>query len=266
MSIGILGCTGRMGQMILTHLVQHHRSLIAGGSGSPNSTLAGQDLGRLVGADPLGLTVDTDPARVMARASVVIDCSSPAATAHHAALAARHGTALVVATTGLNAQQQQAVFDAARSVPVIYTPNLSPGVSVLIALTRQVAATLGPDYDIEIVEMHHRHKVDAPSGTALGLGEAAAAGRGQPLDALKETVRDGHTGARNSGTIGFATLRGGDVAGDHSVIFASDGERLELSHKASSRALFAHGAIRAAHWCGDRPPGLYSMLDVLGLT
>jgi 4-hydroxy-tetrahydrodipicolinate reductase len=142
---------------------------------------------------------------------------------------------------------------------------MSVGVNLLFALTQKVAATLGVDYDIEIVEMHHRHKVDAPSGTALGLGRAAAAGRQVALDEVKETVRDGYTGARKEGTIGFATLRGGDVVGDHSVIFASEGERVELTHKASSRAIFARGAVRAAVWCQDRPAGLYSMLDVLGL-
>jgi 4-hydroxy-tetrahydrodipicolinate reductase len=166
----------------------------------------------------------------------------------------------------LNADQQQAVEAAAGKTAIVQAANMSVGVNLLLGLTRQVAAVLGEDYDIEVIEMHHRHKVDAPSGTALALGRAAADGRAVALDDKAQRSRDGIVGARRAGDIGFATLRGGDVVGEHTVIFATDGERIELSHKASSRGVFAKGAVRAALWAGGKPPGLYSMTDVLGLA
>jgi 4-hydroxy-tetrahydrodipicolinate reductase len=251
--------------MLLTEVNATEGCTLAGGSGPQGAPEIGADLGSLIGIDPVGITVTDDPDALFASADAVIDFTAPDATAAHAQLAARHQTALIVGTTGLGDSHQAALHEAAKTVPVVFAPNMSVGVNLLFALTQKVAATLGVDYDIEIVEMHHRHKVDAPSGTALGLGRAAAAGRQVALDEVKETVRDGYTGARKEGTIGFATLRGGDVVGDHSVIFASEGERVELTHKASSRAIFARGAVRAAVWCQDRPAGLYSMLDVLGL-
>jgi 4-hydroxy-tetrahydrodipicolinate reductase len=265
MKIAIVGCAGRMGRMLLTEVNATEGCTLAGGSGPQGAPEIGADLGSLIGIDPVGITVTDDPDALFASADAVIDFTAPDATAAHAQLAARHQTALIVGTTGLGDSHQAALHEAAKTVPVVFAPNMSVGVNLLFALTQKVAATLGVDYDIEIVEMHHRHKVDAPSGTALGLGRAAAAGRQVALDEVKETVRDGYTGARKEGTIGFATLRGGDVVGDHSVIFASEGERVELTHKASSRAIFARGAVRAAVWCQDRPAGLYSMLDVLGL-
>ncbi|WP_313388917.1 4-hydroxy-tetrahydrodipicolinate reductase, partial [Rhodospirillum rubrum] len=181
------------------------------------------------------------------------------------ALAARHGSALIVGTTGMGPDHVAALERAAQKVPVVFAPNMSVGVTLLMALTERVAGLLKDDYDIEILEMHHRFKVDAPSGTALGLGKAAAAGRGIDLDEMATRVRDGLTGPREPGSIGFATLRGGDVVGDHTVIFAAEGERIELTHRASNRAVFAKGALRAALWTRDRAPGLYSMHDVLGL-
>jgi 4-hydroxy-tetrahydrodipicolinate reductase len=165
----------------------------------------------------------------------------------------------------LGNEEQAAIAKASNSVAVIQAANFSVGVNLLLALTSQVASVLGNDYDIEVLEMHHRHKVDAPSGTALALGQAAANGRDVDLGAVSERVRDGQTGARSPGNIGFATLRGGDVVGDHSLIFAADGERIELNHKASSRTVFARGAVRSAKWCENKAPGLYSMRDVLGL-
>ena len=174
-------------------------------------------------------------------------------------------TVLVVGTTGLNPAQQASIAQAATHTPIIQSPNMSVGVNLLLALVEQVARTLGEDYDIDVLEMHHRHKVDAPSGTALGLGHAAAAGRGVALEDVWRKSRDGHTGARPAGEIGFATLRGGDVIGDHTVMFAGDGERIELTHKASGRGIYAKGAVRAALWARDKTPGLYSMRDVLGL-
>jgi 4-hydroxy-tetrahydrodipicolinate reductase len=172
---------------------------------------------------------------------------------------------MVIGTTGLDDAQAQVLSAAATKIPVVWAPNMSVGVTLLLALTEQVAGLLEPqNYDIEVVEMHHRHKIDAPSGTALGLGKAAAAGRGVPLESVYQAVRDGHTGTRPNGQIGFATLRGGDVVGDHSVVFAGDGERVELTHKAGSRTVFAAGAVRAAMWTKGRATGLYSMKSVLG--
>ena len=174
------------------------------------------------------------------------------------------GTALIAGTTGLDDDQNAAILEAAKSVPIVSAPNMSVGITLLLGLTEQAASLLGPEFDIEIVEMHHRHKVDAPSGTAIGLGEAAAAGRQVTLRDVKQAVRDGHTGARPEGEIGFATLRGGNVVGDHTVVFAGEGERIELTHKAASRVIFAGGAVRAALWARDKEPGFYSMKAVLG--
>jgi 4-hydroxy-tetrahydrodipicolinate reductase len=189
----------------------------------------------------------------------------PAASIHHAELVARHGKALVIGTTGLAPAETAAIEGFARQTPIVWAPNMSLGVNLLLGLVEQVAASLGPDWDIEIVEMHHRNKVDAPSGTALGLGRAAAKGRGVVLDEVAVRSRDGLTGAREAGTIGFATLRGGDVIGDHTVVFAGNSERVELTHKATDRRVFAKGAVRAALWLRGKPAGLYGMKDVLGL-
>lgn len=265
MRIGIVGAGGRMGQMLVREVAATPGATLAGGTERPGSALLGRELGALAGIDPLGVKVADDPAALFRAADVVIDFTSPAATVSHAKLSADTGTALVVGTTGLSADDQAAIRTAAARVPVVQAANFSLGVNLLAGLVRKVAATLGDDWDIEIVEMHHRHKVDAPSGTALALGHAAAAGRGVDLQAMKDTVRDGHTGARQPGRIGFATLRGGDVVGDHTVLFAAEGERLELTHKAASRAIFARGAVRAALWTKGKAPGLYGMEDVLGL-
>ncbi|HYN39125.1 MAG TPA: 4-hydroxy-tetrahydrodipicolinate reductase [Rhodospirillales bacterium] len=266
MRIGITGCAGRMGRMLLHAVLHSPGAELAGGIERPDHPALCGDLGILAGTEPLGLTAGGDAAALFAAADVVIDFSAPAAVLVHAPLAAAHSTALVVGTTGLADAHRAALAAAAASVPVVVAANMSVGVNLLLGLTRRVAEILGPEYDIEIVEMHHRHKVDAPSGTALALGEAAAAGRGVPLAEAAVRVRDGHTGPRPAGAIGFATLRGGDVVGEHTVLFAADGERLELTHKATSRTVFASGAVRAALWCDGRPPGLYSMRDVLGLA
>lgn len=266
MKIAVMGCAGRMGRMLVQEIHAAEGCTLAGGTEPAGSPFLGSDPALLAGLPASGLTITDDVAAVFAAADAVIDFTSPAATVAHARLAAETGTALVIGTTGLSAEQTAAITAAAAATAIMMAPNMSVGVNLLFALTQQVAATLGLDYDIEIVEMHHRHKVDAPSGTALGLGRAAAKGRGVDLDAVKETVRDGVTGAREAGKIGFATLRGGDVVGDHTVIFAADGERVELTHKASNRGVFAKGAVRAARWTEGRAPGLYSMMDVLGLS
>ncbi|MQX37302.1 4-hydroxy-tetrahydrodipicolinate reductase [Roseospira navarrensis] len=263
--IGIAGCGGRMGRMLVRHTLDTPGVVLAAGSERSGGDLVGADVASVVGAEPVGAAITDDPAALVAGCDAVIDFTTPAATVAHADLAAARGTILVVGTTGLGASDLTRLSEAASGARIVRAPNMSVGVNLLMALTRKVAATLGEDYDIEILEHHHRHKVDAPSGTALGLGEAAAAGRGVDLDAAADRVRDGHTGAREDGRIGFAVLRGGDVVGDHTVMFAGPGERIELTHKASDRAIYARGALRAALWAAERPNGLYGMADVLGL-
>jgi len=265
LKIGIAGCGGRMGRMLVQHTLDMPGVVLAAGSEWSGSSLVGQDVASVVGAAPVGATITDDPAAMVAACDAVIDFTAPAAAVAHADLAAARGSILIVGTTGLGASDLTRLSEAAAGARIVRAPNMSVGVNLLMALTRKVAATLGEEYDIEIVEQHHRHKVDAPSGTALGLGQAAAQGRGVDLDAVADRARDGHTGARVDGHIGFAVLRGGDVVGDHTVMFAGPGERLELTHKASDRGIYARGALRAALWAAERPNGLYSMADVLGL-
>ncbi|UCH76066.1 MAG: 4-hydroxy-tetrahydrodipicolinate reductase [Rhodospirillales bacterium] len=265
MKIGVVGAAGRMGRMLVRQVAESQGCALAGATERPGSEVLGADAGRLAGIGELGITIDDDAAAMIAGVDAVIDFTAPEATVAHAELAAQAGAAMVIGTTGLGDTHMAALHRAARHVPIIVAPNMSAGVTLLMALVEQVARTLDESFDIEIVEMHHRHKVDAPSGTALGLGRAAAAGRNVALDDVARMAREGQTGARPRGEIGFATLRGGDVVGDHTVVFAGEGERLELTHKASSRQVFAAGAVRAALWSRGRPPGLYSMNDVLGL-
>jgi 4-hydroxy-tetrahydrodipicolinate reductase len=263
--IGISGCGGRMGRMLVAEIEGTDGCSVTGGIDAKGSAAIGRDLGELAGLGTLGIAAGDDIARLFASCDVAIDFSAPAASAFNAAAAARARKPLVVGTTGLEAEHEAALKAAARSVPIVWAANMSLGVNLLQGLVRQIAATLGDDYDIEIVEMHHRHKVDAPSGTALALGRAAAEGRGIDLAANSQRARDGITGERPKGAIGFASLRGGDVVGEHVVIFAADGERVELTHRAGSRRIFARGAVRAACWAVGRAPGLYGMKDVLGL-
>jgi 4-hydroxy-tetrahydrodipicolinate reductase len=265
MRIGIAGAGGRMGRMLMETVLGTDGCTLAGGTERSDSPLVGVDPGALLGRGPLGVTLTADAAALVEESDALIDFTAPAASLAMARLAAERKRIMVVGTTGLTKDDEAVLRDLARSTALVYAPNFSVGVTLLAALTERTAALLGIDYDIEIVEMHHRHKVDAPSGTALGLGRAAAQGRGVALDQVWCKERDGHTGARPAGQIGFATLRGGDVVGDHSVIFAAEGERVELTHKASSRAVFARGAVRAALWAEGKPPGLYTMRDVLGL-
>jgi len=264
MKIGIVGCAGRMGRMLCKEVMAADGLELIGGTEHDGSEFIGADISELSGLHPAGPMVTTDAPALFEASDAVIDFTLPDASAHHAGLAAKHGTAFVVGTTGLSTKQQAAIETAARSVAVVQAANFSVGVNLLLGLTERVAGVLGDDNDIEILEMHHRHKIDAPSGTALALGRAAASGRGVDLDKVADRVRDGHTGMRSEGAIGFATLRGGDVVGDHSVIFAAEGERVELTHKAQSRSIFASGAVRAARWTEGRGPGLYAMRDVLG--
>ena len=241
-AIGILGAKGRMGRAIAAALEEEARATLAGGA----------DLG-------------DDATALAAGCEVLIDFSTPAALARHLDAAANAGVAIVIGTTGLDDTHHAAIDRAAGRIAVLQAANMSLGVNLLAYLVRDAAARLGPDWDIEIVEMHHRHKVDAPSGTALLLGAAAAQGRGLDLASASERGRDGITGARTAGHIGFASLRGGSVAGDHQVILAAEGERLELGHRAESREIFARGAVKAALWLAGKPAGRYTMADVLGL-
>ncbi len=264
MKIGIVGCAGRMGRMLTAATLDTPGAELAGGTEAPGSPYLGADLGVVAGGQPSGLTVGDDPAALFEAADTVIDFTRPAATLAHAALAAKHGKALVVGTTGLADADMKKLDEAAAGAVIVQAGNMSLGVNLLLGLVKQAAQALGPDYDIEVVEMHHRHKVDAPSGTALMLGRAAAEGRGIHHAEAAVMSREGHTGERPQGAIGYATLRGGDVIGDHSLIFAGPGERVELSHKSTGRDLFARGALKAALWTEGRAPGLYTMRDVLG--
>jgi 4-hydroxy-tetrahydrodipicolinate reductase len=251
-----------MGQAVLRAVAERADAVV---SGAVARSHIGEDVGEVAGMARLGIVVTNDAEALFKASDAVVDFTLPQATAGHANLAASTGTAYIVGTTGLGRIEQEAVDMAARSVPVVQAANFSLGVNLLAALVRQAARVLDGDFDIEIVEMHHRHKVDAPSGTALLLGRAAAEGRDVRLDDVADRGRDGHTGERERGHIGFAALRGGDVAGDHTVLFAGRQERIELTHKAGDRMIFARGAVKAALWAAGRPAGKYGMAEVLGL-
>lgn len=255
--IGIVGCMGRMGRANVEAVQSGDHGVIVAGS----EVAVHPAVGELIpGTD---VKVGSSAKEVFVQSDVVIDFTPPGNTAAHAAFAAETGAALVVGTTGLSELDEAALDEAAKGAVIIQAGNYSLGVNLLKALTKQVSAKLGTDWDIEIVEMHHKHKVDAPSGTAIMLGESAAEGRGAPLSELRADVRDGITGEREEGSIGFAALRGGSVIGEHEVIFASPSERIVLSHKAENRNLFAYGAVRAALWAVGKENGRYSMMDVL---
>jgi 4-hydroxy-tetrahydrodipicolinate reductase len=257
--MGVVGCGGRMGRMLVAEIAATEGCSVAGGSEAPGSGYVNQDIGELAGIGRIGIPIGETVEKLIRDSDVVLEFTSPAATAEHAELAASIGT------TGLGPEQGERVRQAARQIPIVWAPNMSLGVNVLLSVVEEVARLLGPDWDIEVMEMHHRGKVDAPSGTALALGRAAAAGRGVELEQVEQRARDGITGARRTGDIGFAALRGGDAVGDHHVIFAGAAERLELTHQATSRAIYAKGAIRAARWVVGRPPGVYGLKEVLGL-
>ena len=264
MNIGIIGAAGRMGKMLVAAVNLAPGATLAGGTEALSHDAMGQDLGVLAGIGALDIALTPDSDALFAASDVVIDFSSPAITERHAQLAGEHATALVIGTTGLESTQQNALESAAKKTAIVQAANFSIGVNLLLGLVAQAAKVLPDAYDIEISDMHHRHKVDAPSGTALALGHAAAAGRGVNLADKMVAARDGIVGERKDGDIGMAVFRGGDVVGDHTVMFAGTGERVELTHKASSREIFAGGAVRAALWCDGKAPGLYSMKDVLG--
>ncbi|GGH08500.1 4-hydroxy-tetrahydrodipicolinate reductase [Alsobacter metallidurans] len=266
MRLVVVGAAGRMGRMLVKTIHETPGATLCGAIENAGSIALGQDAGLLAGIGETGVKIVDDPLPVFAKADGVLDFTSPDATTHFSELAAQARIVHVVGTTGLGAADMGRLEAAARHAVVIQSGNMSLGVNLLAALARKVAATLGEEFDIEVVEMHHRNKVDAPSGTALLLGEAAAQGRGIALADHSERGRDGITGARKPGAIGFAALRGGTVVGEHSVVFAGPHERIVLSHLAEDRSLFSRGALRAALWGRGRKPGLYSMDDVLGLA
>lgn len=263
--IVVTGASGRMGRMLIRTVLDSPAARLVGALDRPGHEWVGTDVGEAMGAAAVGVKVSDDPLECFARAQAVLDFTSPAATVDYATLTAQARAVHVVGTTGLSEDDIARLDLAARHAVVIRAGNMSLGVNLLVQLTRQVARALDEDFDIEIVEAHHRHKVDAPSGTALMLGEAAAEGRGVSLDRMSDRGRDGITGARKPGHIGFASIRGGDIVGEHDVIFAGLGERIRLSHIATDRMVFARGALKAALWGLGRRPGAYDMMDVLGL-
>lgn len=266
MRLAVVGASGRMGRMLVKAIAEDVGCRLVGAVERPGSVALGEDAGLLAGASRLSVAITEDPRRAFAEAEGVLDFTAPEATRRFAELAAAANLVHVVGTTGLSASDLDRLRSAAGSCRIVQSGNMSLGVNVLAGLVRKVAAALAEDYDVEIVEMHHKAKVDAPSGTALLLGEAAADGRGFSLAERSVRARDGHTGARPAGDIGFASLRGGSVVGDHTVVFAGPGERIELTHRAEDRGIFARGAVKAALWARNQPSGLYSMADVLGLA
>ena len=263
--IVITGASGRMGRMLVQTVAESDKPRLVGAVERTGHAWIGQDIGVAMGGAPLGVTVTDDPLEAFSKAQAVIDFTAPEATMDFAALAAQARAVHVIGTTGMTAEQVAALEPAARHAVIVKAGNMSLGVNLLVQLTRKVAEALDEDFDIEVVEAHHNRKVDAPSGTALMLGEAAAEGRGVALDDVSDRGRDGMTGARKRGDIGFAVVRGGDIVGEHDVVFAGMGERLILRHVATDRAIFARGALKAALWGQDKGPGLYDMIDVLGL-
>jgi 4-hydroxy-tetrahydrodipicolinate reductase len=266
MRLIVAGAGGRMGRALTRVIAEAQGAVLAGALEAPGSQLLGKDAGVLAGLPENGVKLSADLWALSAEADGILDFTVPAATIANVAIAAERRLVHVIGTTGLSASDEAVIKSVTSRAVVVKSGNMSLGVNLLAALVKRVAASLDQNFDIEILEMHHKAKIDAPSGTALMLGDAAAAGRGIALDKHSARGRDGVTGARRSGDIGFASLRGGTAAGDHSVVFAGPHERLILSHHAEDRILFAHGALKAALWAKGKPPGLYTMADVLGLA
>lgn len=261
----VVGAAGRMGRTLVREIAGTAGFALIGATERKGAPELGKDAGALAGVAAFGVPLTDDPLPLFAKADAVLDFTAPKASVAHAGLAAQARIVHVLGTTGLSPDDDAAIAAAARHARIVRSGNFSLGVNLLAALTREAARALGGDFDIEICEMHHRMKADAPSGTALLLGRAAAEGRGLNFEAVRAKPYDGMTGARKKDAIGFASLRGGTVAGDHAVIFAGEKERVMLTHIAEDRAIFARGALRAALWAQDKKPGLYSMADVLGL-
>lgn len=261
--IAVFGITGRMGKALIAAIGESESAVLSGACGSPKSAWVGRDV-RALGADS-DARVSTDAKDALETAIVAIDFSLPEATRDNLAACVSRKCPLVIGTTGHSNDVRDAINSAAREIPIVIAPNMSLGVNLLLRLVELAAQKLDESYDIEVFEAHHRNKKDAPSGTALALGNAAARGRGVALEELSEHDRHGANASRRRGAIGFSVLRGGDVVGDHTVTFAGPGERIELTHRASDRLAFARGAVQAARWLVGKEPGLYSMQDVLAL-
>jgi 4-hydroxy-tetrahydrodipicolinate reductase len=265
MRLIVAGAGGRMGRTLIHAIAASKGVALAAAVEAAGSAVIGRDAGELAGLGRNGVLVASDPEPLLASADGLLDFTIPAATAAFAELTARRGMVHIIGTTGLSAECESLIAQASARAVIVQSGNMSVGVNLLAALVKRVARTLDEEFDVEILEMHHNKKIDAPSGTALMLGRAAAQGRKIDLEQRSERGRDGHTGVRRPGDIGFASLRGGSVVGDHAVIFAGPAERIELAHKAEDRMIFARGAVRAALWARGQKPGLYSMADVLGL-
>lgn len=263
--IAVMGAAGRMGQTLVRAIAASPGVVLVGATEQAGSIALGEDAGQLAGVGKRSVRITDNADAAIAACDALLDFTVPAASVAFAKLAAKHGKVHVIGTTGCTTDDDKSIAKSAKQATIVKAGNMSLGVNLLLALTRKIAAALDDDFDIEIVEMHHRMKVDAPSGTALMLGQAAAEGRGIDLAQHSDRGRDGMTGKREKGAIGFAALRGGNVVGEHTVIFAGEHERIEITHRATDRALFARGAVKAAQWGVGKPPGLYSMTDVLGL-
>lgn len=263
--IAIAGASGRMGRALIRAADEQPQLVVTVASDRPGSEAIGGDAGELAGIAPLGVQVSEDLSAHAERFDLLIDFTHPSVTDHHLALCRDQRRAWVIGTTGIDSAQRARIEQAAATIPILLAPNMSVGVNLLFHLVGKAARALGDGFDIEIIEAHHRHKVDAPSGTALRMGEEIASALGRDLEQCALYGRQGQTGARNAETIGFSTIRAGDIVGEHTALFATNGERLEISHRASDRAIFANGAMRAATWLAGRSPGFYDMLDVLGL-
>ena len=264
-AVGVVGVGGRMGVMTLKVIMEDPLANIAGGVVRTGSPMVGVDLGTIAGGDQFGIQVTDQLLEVFSKSDVVIDFSLPDAGAKIIEAALSTSTPLVVGTTGLTKSQEQALMDTSKMIPLVYASNTSLGINLLFALVEQISRALPADFDIEVLDFHHNKKIDSPSGTALSLGHAAARGRDSNFDAVAKLSREGEVGRRKEGEIGFAALRGGNVIGEHSVIFAGAGERIEVAHKTSGREIYASGALRAAHWVYQQSCGFYTMRDVLGL-
>lgn len=263
--VAVMGAAGRMGKTLIEAVGQASAATLSAAIDRPDSSLVGADIGELAGQGRLGTVLSADLTAVLDDFDVLIDFTHPSVTLKNLEICRRAGKAMVIGTTGFTPEEKQRLADAAKEIPIVFAANFSVGVNLCLKLLDTAARVLGDDVDIEIIEAHHRHKVDAPSGTALCMGEVVAAALGRDLQKVAVYGREGQTGARERETIGFATVRAGDVVGDHTVLFAADGERVEITHKASSRMTFAKGAVRAALWLRGRAPGLYDMQDVLEL-
>ena len=263
--IAVVGAGGRMGKTLIEACHQADGCQLTAAFERADSSLLGADAGELAGIGNNGVAVGSDMAAQQAEFDVLIDFTSVESTLNHLQICQQHNKQIIIGTTGFSAEQKQIIEDTAQHIAVVFAPNMSVGVNLCLKLLQQAAAVLNEDYDIEVIEAHHRHKVDAPSGTALRMGEVVAETLGRDLAECAVYGREGQTGAREANTIGFETIRAGDIVGDHTVMFATDGERVEITHKASSRMTFAKGAVRAAKWLQEKDKGLFDMQDVLGI-